>query len=141
MMRRARKEQGARQRPGAACLELAVVAPVFFLIVFGMIEIGRALMVTHLFTHAARQGCRVGVIEGKSTSDIQTAVANALTAQGISSDTVTVQVNDGSADASSAKPGDEITVLVSVPVSSVTWLPGGGFLSGNLSSQYTLRRE
>jgi hypothetical protein len=35
----------------------------------------------------------------------------------------------------------EITVVITIPVSRCTWLPGGEFLSGNLSGQYTMRRE
>src|SRR5262249_22546771 len=95
----------------------------------------------HLLTNAAREGCRVGVVEGRSTSDITNAVVNRLTQQGVTSEGVTVQVNDNTADASSAKMGDEITVKVTVPVANVTWVPGGGFLIPNLAGQYTLRRE
>ena len=51
-----------------------------------------------------------------------------------------------------AKSGDEITVLVTIPVSQVTWIPGGwvpnlqagttGYInSSTLSGQFTLRRE
>jgi Flp pilus assembly protein TadG len=128
-------------RQGAAILEFALVAPLVFLFVLSMIELGRGLMVTHILTKAARQGCRVGIIEGKSTSDITTAVNSALTGVGISGDAVSVQVNDGVADASSANAGDEITVVVTVPVSKVTWVPVTNYLSGNLMGQYTLRRE
>jgi Flp pilus assembly protein TadG len=128
-------------RHGAAVLEFAIVAPLVFLFVLALIELGRGLMVTHLLTKAARQGCRVGIVEGKSTSDITTAVTSALSGVGISGDSVSVQVNDGAADASTAQAGDEITVVVSAPVSSVTWVPVTRFLSGNLSGQYTLRRE
>jgi hypothetical protein len=52
-----------------------------------------------------------------------------------------VQVNGGSADASTAKAGDKITVSITAPVSSITWLPFTRYLSGNLSGTYTLRRE
>jgi hypothetical protein len=54
---------------------------------------------------------------------------------------VTVQVNNAAADCATAQAGDEITVIVSVPVSSVTWVPGGTFLPGTLNAQYTLLRE
>jgi Flp pilus assembly protein TadG len=128
-------------RRGASTVEFAIVAPILFTVVLGIIEVGRGLMAIHLLNNAARAGCRVGVIEGKSTSDINTAVTNLLTAQGISSEGVTVEVNDGSADASTAQAGDEITVIVSVPVSKVSWVPGTSYLQGSLSGQYTLRRE
>jgi Flp pilus assembly protein TadG len=128
-------------RPGAAAVEFALVGSVFFLVVLGTVEVGRALMVQHQLTYAARVGCRVGILPGKSNSDITTATVNALTSQGVSGESVTVQVNDGTGDAANAQSGDEITVLVSIPVGSVTWVPFPRYVSGSLSGQYTLRRE
>jgi Flp pilus assembly protein TadG len=130
-------------RFGATSVEFAVAASVFFMIVMGVVEVGRALMVQHLLTNAARQGCRVGVLQGKSNDQIQTAVNNTLNGQGISGDSVTVLVNDGTTDASAAQSGDEITVAVRVPVSAISWIPGTNYLLPNasLTSQYTLRRE
>jgi Flp pilus assembly protein TadG len=128
-------------REGAAVTEFAIVAPVIFIFVMGLIEVSRGLMVSHILTKAARQGCRLGVIEGKSNSDITASVNATLGSVGISSDTITVQINDNAADASTAQAGDEVTVLVTVPVSAVTWVPVSNFLKGNLSGQYTLRRE
>jgi Flp pilus assembly protein TadG len=129
------------RRPAATAMEFAVVAPIFFLLILGFIELGRGLMVQHLMTNAARRGCRVAVIEGKNTNDVNAAVIAALTGQGIRGDTVAVQVNDSAKDASSASVGDEITVVVSVPTASVSWVPKAGFLFGTISGRYTLRRE
>jgi hypothetical protein len=64
-----------------------------------------------------------------------------LNAQGIKGEVATVQVNDNTADAATARAGDEITVVVTVPVASVTWLPGAQFLKGSMGGRYTLRRE
>jgi Flp pilus assembly protein TadG len=122
-------------------VEFAVVATVFFAMVLGIIEMGRGLMVAQLLTSAARVGCRVGIIEGKSTSAITGVATSYLSNLGINGDTATVQVNDGSADASTAQANDEITVIVTVPVTSITWVPGGIFPFGTLSGQYTMRRE
>jgi len=130
-----------RRRVAAATLEFAVVAPIVFVFILALIELGRGLMVVHLLTKAARQGCRVGVVEGKSNSDITATVNGALKPLGISSDTITVDINDNVADAANAQPGDEITVVVSVPVSSVSWVPLTKYLQGNLQGKYTLRRE
>jgi Flp pilus assembly protein TadG len=118
-----------------------VVAVFFFTIVLGIFEVGRALMAKHLLTNAARQACRLGVLQGKSSSQISSVAVNALTSQGISGDTVSVQVNDASADASTARSGDEITVIVSIPSSTVAWVPAARYLNATLSGQYTLRRE
>src|SRR5437879_4087676 len=89
----------ARARPpsrcGASAVEFAFVAPVFFLMVLGMIELARGIMVRHALTNAARQGCRVGILPGKGNTDITTAANSTLTPLGIKGDTITVQVNDG----------------------------------------------
>jgi Flp pilus assembly protein TadG len=132
---------GRGRRHAATAVEFAIVAPIFFLFVLGFIELGRGLMVQHLMTNAARQGCRVAVIEGKNTNDVNAAVIAVLTRQGISGDTVAVQVNDAAKDASSAGVGDEITVVVSVPTAKVSWVPNAQFLVGTISGKYTLRRE
>ena len=59
-------------------VEFAIIAPVFFVFVLGLVELGRGLMVQHLLTNAARQGCRLGVIEGKTYTDIQNAAKSVL---------------------------------------------------------------
>jgi Flp pilus assembly protein TadG len=129
-------------RRAATALEFAIIAPVLFGFVLGVAELGRGFMVAHLLNNAARVGCRTGAVEGRSTSDISTAVTNALTAEGLDSTKATVKVNDGSADASTIASGGELTVSVSMKVSDITWVPGGQyFTSGSLSGQYTLRRE
>jgi Flp pilus assembly protein TadG len=112
-----------------------------FAIIFGIIEISRGLMVVHLLNNAAQAGCRAGIIEGQSTANIKSVVIAALSPTGISAESTTVQVNDGSTDASAAAVGDEITVIVQVPVSAVSWIPGARYLSGSLQGQYTMRRE
>jgi Flp pilus assembly protein TadG len=122
-------------------LEFALTAPILFLMIFGIIEIGRGFMAMHLLENAARTGCRQGVLSGTSSAQITTAVTNTLTPQGITGASVSVQVNDASADASSATTGDKITVVVSVPVSNFTWVPGGSYLKGNLAGRFSLPRE
>src|ERR1051326_6695672 len=96
-------------RPGAAALEFALTVPVFLLIILGMMELGGGFATTHMLNNAAQSGCGLGALQGKSTSDIQTVITNTLRADGISSQTVTVTVNDVVADASTAKSGDEIS--------------------------------
>lgn len=131
-----------RDRRGTTAVEFAFVGSIVFLIFFGVVELGRALMVTHLLTNAARAGARAGVIEGTSTATIKSVVSSALTAVGISGDTVSVQVNDGSTDASASQAGDEITVKATISASSVSWLPWQRFTgSTTLTGQYTLQRE
>lgn len=128
---------------GVTSVEFAAVAPVFFLIVLGILEIGRACMVTELLTEASRRACRQGVIEGTSSSSIQQAAVNYLANVGINGESVNVYVNDvpaGSTNVQSMPAYTEITVVVTVPIANAAWTPIW-FVPGNLSGQFTMRRE
>jgi hypothetical protein len=101
-------------------------------------------MVMEQLTEAARRGCRQGVVEGTSSASIKQAATDYLTAVGINGETAGVSINDSpvdSVEASTMPAYTEITVVVSIPVGSCTWLPVNHFLTGNLSGQYTMRRE
>jgi Flp pilus assembly protein TadG len=131
---------GSRQRrSGSVTVQFAFVAPVMFMTIFGIFEIGRGLMVIHLLNNAAQIGCRTGVTPGMANSNVTSAVDTALTAVSISSPTVKITVNGNSVDVSTANQGDAISVTVSVTASSVSWLPFMKYITGNLSGQYWLR--
>jgi len=123
---------------GAAVVEFAVVAPVFFLMVFGMIEFGRMVMVEQILTNASREGARVAVLDGTSHTDVVTKVTTYLQNSAINGTTVTVtpyNPND-------AAYGEPVTVTVSVPFTQVSWIPTPMFLGGNtLTATSVMRRE
>lgn len=128
----------AQDRKGAVTVEFAVVAPIFFLFVLGLIEFTRAMMVEALLTNAAHLGARTGIVDSAQTSDVTTAVTNYLSAAGISGTTITVSPSPPS----SAGYGQNVTVQVSVPYSSVTWLPFPRYLqSVTLTATSIMRRE
>lgn len=137
----ARFASGTSRRKGTVVVQMAFVVPVFFIFVFGLIELGRGFMVLHLLNNAARDGCRKGVVVAKSNTDITNTINSLMSAQGISGHTTTVKVNDVVKDVSTAASNDEVTVTVSVPVANITWLPGGQSLTGTLTGRYSLRRE
>ncbi len=131
-----------RKRPvlrrGAAVVELAALAPVLFLLIFGMIEIGRAVMVQHLLTNAARDGARAAVLEGATASSVSSDVTSYLTSAAVSRVTVTINPSD----LSTAAGGSPVTVSASVPFSAVSWLPAPWFMgSATLDASVTMRRE
>jgi Flp pilus assembly protein TadG len=130
-----------RPRPAASTVEFAIVASVLFPMVLGIIEIGRGLMVVHVLTASACRGCRAAVIEGRTQSDADTAAQQVLDGAGIKGGTITVQVNNVAADPAAAQAGDEITVIVTVPVAKISWVPLIHYLKNDLSAQYTLPRE
>jgi Flp pilus assembly protein TadG len=48
---------------GQALVEFALVFPVFMLLLFGLIDIGRYVYVTNAFNQAAREAARFGAVE------------------------------------------------------------------------------
>jgi Flp pilus assembly protein TadG len=132
------------RRSGVTAIEFALVAPLFFVLVLGIIEFGRAFMVMELLNEAARQACRQAIIEGTSSAQIKQTAVTFLTSVGITAEMVGVSVNDAPVDTVEAQymPAyTEMSVTITVPVSSVTWVPNGVFPTGSLSGQYTMRRE
>ncbi len=77
-----------RKRRGAAVIEFAIMAPVFFLLVFGMIEFGRMVMVQQIITNASREGARVAVLDGTTAQNVKDKVNNYLAGAKISGATV-----------------------------------------------------
>jgi Flp pilus assembly protein TadG len=138
MMTTVRKKRKTRR--GVAAIEFAIAGPVLFLFVFAIFEFGRGFMVIDLLSDAARVGCREGAVQGKTSSTIQTDVQNRLQGEGVNNTTVTVEVNGATGDPSTAVSGSAITVIVTVPVSSITWT-NANFLSGNLSGQATMQKQ
>jgi Flp pilus assembly protein TadG len=129
-----------RKRLGAAAVEFAVVAPVFFLLVFGMIEFGRMVMIQQVITNASREGARKAVLDGSTESNVKSSVVTYMANGGVTIATSNVTVNP--TDPSAAAAGSPITVTVSVPFSQVSWLPSPMFLGGRqMTASTVMRRE
>jgi Flp pilus assembly protein TadG len=58
------------KRTAAAVAEFACIAPLFALVLMGMIELSRGLMVKVILSDAARKGCRTGTRPDKANTDI-----------------------------------------------------------------------
>jgi Flp pilus assembly protein TadG len=143
-------------RRAASLVEFAFVAPILLFIVLTIIEYGRAFMVMELLTDAARRGCRLAILEGATTQEIKDTAVTYLAGFGISGDSAQVVINDGAGNVTEAQnvPAySEMTVIVSVPTSDVSWMPPGIQISipglgdytigpsGTLQGQFTMRRE
>jgi Flp pilus assembly protein TadG len=109
---------------GASAVEMAIVAPVIVSLILGQIEASRLGMVAQLLTTAAREGCRVAVIQDKTQDDVQAQINKVLTGSGISVGTVTPTPSTWRTD----PLGAPITVSLSVPYNQVSWLGTPFFL-------------
>jgi len=118
MKRRRRAASDSRDR-GAVAVEFALLLPVLLLLIFGIIDFGRAINDQITLTQAAREGARLAAL-GYSTSAVTTRAQSA--AIGLSPvPTVTVT----SACPTGAGTGVDAVVKVSYTFSFVT--PVGAF--------------
>jgi Flp pilus assembly protein TadG len=124
-------------RRGAAATEFAVVAPVFFMMIIGFIEFGRALMVQQVLVNASRVGARMASTTGATSSGVQSAVQSYTTSVAVPGVSVSVSPNPATAIA-----GTVITVTASVPFNDVSWMNTPWFLSGKtLTANSQMRKE
>ena len=77
---RARQRNWRRRDAGASAVEMAIVLPLLALLVFGIIDFGRALNAQIQISQAAREGVRLAALAGGgaySTADVNARVAQA----------------------------------------------------------------
>jgi Flp pilus assembly protein TadG len=136
-----RGKRETRKRFGSAIVEMAVVAPIFVFFIFGQIEAARLGMVAQLLVTAAREGCRVAVIDGKTNADVTAQITSDLSYAGISGVTTT----QTPADCTTVHMGDSpntVAITLSVPYTSVSWLPAPFFLkTATITATATLSSE
>ena len=126
------------RRRGATLVEFAIVAPLLFLLVLGMLELGRMVMVEQFLTHAAREGARRGILEQSTGPDIETMITDYLAAKTIAGATVTVTPNE----LTDIGCGDPVSVSISIPYNQASWLPAPRFLGeATLSGNCVMRGE
>lgn len=137
-------------RRGAAIVEMALVLPIFFGVVLGIVEFGRAMMVSQMVTNAAREATRLAIIDGSTNNDVETWVEDFLNdsinvAAADVSVTITVDPAPGNDDPNDvladAQARDLVTVNVSVPFDKVSYVPGSYLNGKNLSAQSSMRHE
>jgi len=104
-----------------------MIAPVFVALIMAQVESSRLGMVSQMMTTAAREGCRVAVLDGTALSDVQTRVNSILNPSGITPTTFTVTCT-GSTTWDQSSLGTPITVNLSVPYSQVSLLGSPFFL-------------
>lgn len=128
-----------KKQRGASVVEFAVVAPLFFMLILGIIEFGRVMTVQQVITNAAREGARMAILDGSSASEVQSWVTDYLKGGHIEGATIEIDPSEPS----SAGYGAPITVTVSIPISDISWLPSPLFFKGSnsLTASAVMRRE
>lgn len=141
--RKRSKRKWSQSRRGTAAIEFAFVAPVFFLFVFGLIELGRMVMVQQALTNAAREGCRTAVLATTvDSAQVDAAIRDYLeSVVGDASNLGKVRVTVPQGLDSTAS-GTDLTVSVEVDYTDVSWLPMSHLnLTPTIAAQQVGKRE
>ena len=119
-------------------VEFALLAPIFFLFVFGIIEFGRVMQVKNVITNASREAARAAVFEGSTADEVEQVAKDAAAVGTVPG--VAVQVYP--ANFSSVTPGTQISVTVSVDFKDVSFLPIPAIVKNlTLSGTTMMQRE
>jgi len=137
-----------KKRRAAAIAEFAFVAPILAVVVMGMIELSRGLMVKVILSNAALKGCRTGIQRDKGNANIISDCTDILRdnnldstkfnpATNLGSITITVTDPNGNSlpESLDAPSRSIVSVQVSIPVSSTTWVPNVFLTQGSLESE------
>jgi len=133
---RFRKRRVSKQdRRGAALVEFAIVAPVFFLFIMAAFEFSRLNVIRHTADNAAYEAARHAMVPGATAAEAIARANRILNIVGTRGATVTI-------NPSTLGPNDnQITVTIDVPMSQNGWVVPK-FTAGNtLRASSTLRTE
>jgi Flp pilus assembly protein TadG len=128
--------QGTTRERAAAVVEFAVVLPLLLTILFGIIEYGWIFMVRQALQTAAREGCRVAVLQ--TTDEPYTEVIQRVNQVMAPTGLTTYDVSMTHADSTSPIE----TVTVKVPFADVSLM--GNFFgprTGNIGGTCSMRKE
>lgn len=139
-----------RTRRGAAMVEMALVLPIFMMVVFGIIEFGRAMWVGNMVTNAAREANRSAILDGSSNSEV-TASAKQFLGSALSVNSADVNVaititpatgnpNPGN-EVANANERDLVNIEVSIPFAKVSLLPANYLAGKQIVGRSSMRHE
>jgi len=137
MFKLLKNKRRSNYRSGVATVELAVCLPIFFIVLWGNIEIGRGLMAKQVLINAAREGSRSCIVGGLSAEDTSKIVKDYALANLVSDVEVTV-----TPDPASAGLSEPITVSVEVGYAEISLFAPLFFTEdARLSAHSTMRKE
>jgi Flp pilus assembly protein TadG len=131
-----RKMINRKNRRGSVAVEFALVAPIFFIMLFASIEFARVHMIQSSVENACFEGARRGIIPGATSAICKSTAESLLDLAKVKNYTVTVT------PATIDPTTDEIVVTAVVPLSAQNGFGMSGFFQDrSMSKSITLPRE
>lgn len=125
-------------------VEFAIVLPLLLLLLLGIIEMGRAIMLNQIATNAAREGARQAVVPGATSANVTAAVNGYLDSAGVKPEGRTVAVTNAGGAAQSVEnipSKSSVSIQISFPYGTNTWGVTNILGGRTLSNKVTMRRE
>jgi Flp pilus assembly protein TadG len=130
-----RTRYARRPRRAAVVTEFAICGPILFFFFFAALEFSRVNMIRQTVENAVYEGCRRGIVPGATADDCRNAALGVLNTISANNATVTVDPSVISQNTT------EVTVAVSVPINSNSWVAPFFFRDRSIANSMTLRRE
>ena len=142
-----RLSQRLRDDRGAQLLEFALVFPVVILATAGIVDVGLLIKDYQVVTNAAREGARIGAVQGTAVAPVAARVTTYLTAGGLEG-AATTDVRNVLVPNPAGPSVPAVQVTVSYPYEYLVLAPLAGLFGGaaipsavTLRAQATMRQE
>jgi Flp pilus assembly protein TadG len=122
-------------RIGAVVVEFAICAPLLFMFFFASLEFSRVNMIRQSVENAVYEGARRGIVPGATAANCRDSAQSVLNTVFARNATINVTPSVITKDTS------EVTVAISVPVNSNSWVLPTFFRNRTISGSMTLKRE
>jgi Flp pilus assembly protein TadG len=122
-------------RRGAAAVEFAITAPIFFIFLLAAFEFGWMNVLRHTADNAAYEGARAAMVPGATATEAKNKANNILNV--VSAKGATVKITPATLSASTK----EVTVVVDIPMSKNGLIVPRFSKNKTLHSESTLRTE
>jgi hypothetical protein len=129
------KFSNCQRRRGAAAVEFAIVAPVFFMLLLASFEFSRLNVIRHTADNAAYEAARHAMVPGATASEAVAKANTILRTVGTRGARVTISPTALGPDV------DTINVRIEVPLDQNGWVVPRFTSGSTLTAESTLRTE
>ncbi len=130
-----RSNRQSSNRRGTVTVEFALCVSIFFMFVFGMLELSRFIYVQHSVQMVAYEAARAGIMPGKTASDVQTRASNLMLATGVRNYSINV------APAVINSLTENVAVTITCNFAQNSWVPPTFLTNRVISTTISLQHE